>query len=243
MVREVQQDFERLKGFIESYEIAGLLGNESYATPLKQGHSAYLALLTLWAEIKHRFDSGGIEIHGLKIEKGNTAEILIQEAVSDFGSALFCCLQGAYKPGSMALRSAVENYVRALAGVFSENASATTSVYELFALAKTTPPFSSVDGATALSKLHVGYKELCKHTHTASLDHMARIKSLDHFPTVHADLFQSWVREAKSVVGAIISSFMSAAESLYVTSHFRNRDVFDMHLSSEQRLRLIRGAS
>lgn len=242
MVREVQQDFERLKRFVESYEIASLLANENYATPLRQGHSAYLALLTLWAEIKHRCDGSGIDVHGIKIEKESAAELLIQEAVSDFGSALFCCLQGAYKPGAMALRSAVENYVRALAGAFSPHASATTSVYELFALAKTTPPFSSVDGTSALSKLHISYKELCKHTHTASLDHMARIKSLDHFPTVNADLFQSWAKEARSVTGAIISSFLSAAELLYITSHFRNRDVFDIYLSSEQRLRLIGGS-
>jgi len=241
MAREVQQDLDRLKTFIENYEIATLLESDDYLAPLKQAHSAYLALLTLWAEVKYRCDESGIDVCGINIGKGHPSGLLIQEAVSDFGSALFCCLQGAYKPGAMALRSAIENYVRALAGAFSQTARTTTSVYELFELAKTTPPFSSVDGAPALSKLHVSYKELCKHTHTASLDHMARIKSLDHFPTVDPDLFKSWAKEGRLIAGAIISSFISAAGELYLSSHFRNRDVFDLYLSSDQRLRLVRG--
>lgn len=243
MTRELKKDLEKLKIFVQNYEIASLLGQEHYSNSLKNAHGSYFSLLTLWAEIKHRCGSNGIALHGTKIEKGSTAELLIQEAVSDFGSSLFCCLQGAYKPGSMVLRSAIENYVRAIAGVFSEKAGATTSVYELFDLAKKTPPFSSIDGKSSLSKLHLSYKELCKHTHTASLDKMASIMSLDHFPTADADLFKSWAKEAKSVASAIISSFLTSTDSLYVTSHFRNKDIFDIHLSSQQRLRLIGGGA
>lgn len=241
MVREVQQDLEMLKTFIANYEIGSLLAEASYVTPLRQGHSAYLALLTLWAEIKHRCDGGGFDVLGSIIRTEHRSQVLIQEAVSDFGSALFCCLQGAYKPGAMALRSAVENYVRAMAGLFSTDADTTTSIYELFALAKTTPPFLSLDGKSALAQLHGSYKELCKHTHTASLDHMAKIKSLDHFPTVDQDSFMNWAKEARLVASAIIASFFTAARVVYITSHFRNKDVFDIYLSSEQRLRLARG--
>lgn len=241
MAREVSEDFKQLIDFLKNYQLSALIEEESYCIPLKQGHSAYLALLTLWSALQFNCSRRDIPVLNTLLSQGHPSFQLIQEAVSDVGVSFFCCLHGAYKPGHMALRSAIENYVRSMTGLFNAPALAVTSIYELFDLAKKSPPFLTVDGKLAIGKLQKSYKELCKYTHSATLTHMAGIKSLDHFPTVNEKDFLLWSQEVKRATHSLCSSFFASATGFYKSCHFRSKDIFDLYISKEQRIRLLGG--
>lgn len=241
MVREVSEDFNQLISFLENYQLSALTEDESCRLPLKQGHSAYLALLTLWSALQFNCSQRDIRILNTLLAKGHPSFQLIQETISDVGSSFFCCLHGAYKPGHMALRSAIENYVRSMTGLFNAAALAVTSTYELFDLAKTSPPFLTIDGKIAIGNLQKSYKDLCKHTHSATLTHMAGVKSLDHFPTVDEAAFLLWSQEVKRTTCSMCSSFFASATGFYQSCHFRSKDILDPYISKEQRLRLLGG--
>lgn len=241
MAREVDDDFKHLTNFVDDYSLTALLKETAYRPPLKQGHSAYLALLTLWSAIQFNCDQRPVPVLNSALIKNGLSLQLIQEAISDVGSSFFCCLHGAYKPGNMALRSAIENFVRSMTGLFNATALTVTSVYELFDLAKTSPPFLTMDGGVAIERLQRSYKDLCKYTHSATLAHMAGIKSLDHFPTLDEDAFSRWSQEVKATTSSMISSFVASATGFYQSCHFRTKDILDPYISREQRLRLLGG--
>ncbi|HEX7636152.1 MAG TPA: hypothetical protein VF427_12850 [Noviherbaspirillum sp.] len=242
MAREVDEDYKRLTDFLDDYNLTALLNEPPYRLSLKQGHAAYLALLTLWSAIQFNCAQRPIPVLDKTLTEDDHSFRFIQEAISDVGSSFFCCLHGAYKPGNMALRSAIENFVRSMTGLFNATALTATSVYELFDLAKTSRPFLATDGKIAIERLQKSYKELCKYTHSATLAHMAGIQSLDHFPTLDKDTFSDWAQEVKATTSSIISSFAASATGFYQSCHFRTKDILEPYISREQRLRLLGGA-
>lgn len=240
MPRSVDTDFAQLVQFLQNYSLIGLAHADGYAENLKKGHKAYLVLLTLWSAIEHAAENGSISITGALLDKNSNSYHLLKEAISDFGSAYFCCIHGAYKPAHMALRSNIENFTRAMTGLHCPKALTTTSVYELFDLAKSHPPFNT-EGTAYLNTLQQIYKELCKYSHSASLSHMAGICALQHFPTFEPPGFRCWADNAKRVMQNEISSFIAFCPSLYTDVHYKLREVIDIGLDPKIRLAILGG--
>lgn len=108
MTRECISDFEKLKSFINGYEIVKNLQEAEYTSSLKKMHKCYFASITWNAELlnhKTRF---------FEAESRSTEDIVfrLSEVVSDLGISLFNWLSGGYKACNVMLRVAIENFIR-----------------------------------------------------------------------------------------------------------------------------------
>jgi hypothetical protein len=107
-------------------------------------------------------DKKRLNLCDVKIAKDSRELVFLKECVSDIGSGFFCCFHGTYKPAHMALRSGIENFMRFIAGAFDSGAITTTSIFELFDIAKPTPPRRM---SRRLAKVHLRSRDRTKTFH------------------------------------------------------------------------------
>lgn len=239
MTRSVEEDFEQLCDYLREYSLSGL-SNESTRKPMiKKAHKLYLATLHLWAQCQHVLKYQELCFYGVKINSDSELLFFFREAISDVGNGYFCCLHGAYKPAHMALRSSIENFLRFMAGGFEKNALTTTNISELFQITKRTAPFSG-EKSKQWSKLHGNYKELCKFTHSASLEHMSGVHALSHFPSFNDDEFLSWNNYATSICTAMAITLCLADHAIYLKSHYKIKEVIEILLPTTATLEIRR---
>lgn len=239
MARAIDHDFEALKKFIEKYSINSVVETPNQLVIIKSAHKSYLAFLQFWAIFLDEAEKDGLNIYGQKVQGTDLEFTHFREAISDVGSGLFCCLHGAYKPAHMALRSSIENYLRFSAGVFDKQALTTTSVYDLFDIAKNTQPFADYR-SVYFGQLRSSYVELCKYSHSASLAHMAGIHALQHFPSFDEDTFLEWLKHAKCCTASMICVTVLGQPSLYLGAHFQAKEMLDELIPQPIRLALLK---
>jgi hypothetical protein len=118
MVRSVEKDFETLVSFLSKYSLKELAALDAGRACAKKGHKVYLSFLTLWAECLLSANQGKLRITD-KLVVADSRELLhFRECVADVGGSFFCCLNGAYKPAYMSLRSSIENFLRFICSSF-----------------------------------------------------------------------------------------------------------------------------
>lgn len=242
MARDIDADFRLLKDFIDKYSLASIGQTESQLGVVKRAHKAYLPFLQFWSICLDEVATGEFSLFGQLIDAASQEFAHLREAVSDIGSGLFCCLHGAYKPGHMALRSSIENFLRFSASLFDERALTTTSIYELFDLARVTAPFAD-SRVTYIDKLRSNYSDLCKYTHSASLEHMVGIHALAHFPSFDEQVFDGWLTYAKSSMSSMAAVTVLGYPSIYLKAHFSAVELLDLLIPQSDRLVLLRGKS
>ncbi len=240
MAREIDADFLQLTDFLKSYRLDGIEQKPDQLKVVRAAHKAYLPFLQFWAICLDKAGRGAFQFLGKGITSESPELPFLRETVSDTGSGLFCCLHGAYKPGHMALRSAIENFLRFASAPFDPSALTTTSVYDLFDLAKATPSFADSRKAY-LSQLRSCYVSLCKFSHSATLSHMAGIHALAHFPSFDAKAFQGWLELANACMCCIATVTVICAPLIYLDSHFAAREMLDQLLPQPERILLLRG--
>lgn len=240
MARAIETDFEHLKDFLTSYTLAQVVTTPQQLAAVKSAHKIYLPFLQLWSICSDEATKGSFVLFGRTIDIKDIEFAHLREAISDTGSGFFCCLHGAYKPGHMALRSSIENFLRFAAGAFDKSAAKTTSIYKLFDIARRTEPFSGLRGA-CIKELHTNYVALCKYSHSASLAHMEGIHALAHFPTFDENAFQAWLGMARPCMGAIATVIAQGHPSLYLDAHFAAKELLDELIPQPARLLLLKG--
>lgn len=238
MVRRVDDDFDALRAYLNSYSLQQLLANEGGKRAAKAGHRLYLCLLHLWAECSSNADKKHLKLAGAIVLPNSLEFAHLRECVSDVGVGFFCCIQGAYKAGQMCLRSSIENFLRFIVSPYNKKALTTTSIYELFDIAKVSPPFQG-DGAKILINLRGTYSELCRYTHSGSLGHMVGIHALSHFPSLDSKAFQGWVRNGKKLVECFGSIMVLEAPNLFLKAHYSNKEVLEILIPEKIRLKLL----
>lgn len=237
MSRLISNDFIEFSHYLSMYSLEG--AKHSTNAELKRAHKYYYSILNLWAQFQYNLNHKGVFVDGYKIEKESALIPFLREAISDIGSGLFCCIHGAYKPAHMSLRSSIENFLRFSSGCFESEALTTTSVHRLFAVAKHTPLFSK-NNTYFYSDLKSSYGELCKYTHSASLDYMFGVHALSHFPAIDKKSFESWNRHVESICKVIINSLVLSDPGVYLKAHFKVKEVLDVVLSDEVRVAILR---
>lgn len=226
MSREVDRDFVLLRNFVRDYRLQQILENPNGVRVLKAAHKSYLPFLQLWALCSDAASNGNLVLFGEPITDAGRELKFLRETVSDVGSGMFCCLHGAYKPGHMALRSGIENFLRFATGPFNPSAMDTTSVYELFDFAKIVPSFSGCN-SVFFQALRQDYVELCKFTHSASSEHMLGIHALSYFPSFDDTLFQDWLSLAKSCMIAMATVILRGMPVLYRSAHYSAKEILE----------------
>lgn len=240
MSRVVDSDFVLLQAFLESYRLPQLGANSDLLSIVKRAHKYYLAFLQFWAIFSAKALAGEVKFFGEDMA-GDGAEIqFLRETVSDIGSSFFCCLHGAYKPGHMALRSGIENFLRFASGSFDQSALVTTSISDLFDLSKEVTPFSG-NRKQYLNQLRSDYADLCKFTHSASIDHMAGVNALVHFPSFDKGSFEGWLRVTKACMTTMVSVTIVGAPPIYLDAHFTAKEIMDILIPRAERILILKG--
>jgi hypothetical protein len=242
MIRFVKQDFERLQAYLENYGLSADLGAKAREELLKRAHKSSLAMLQAWGATEGLAAENALLLKGRLVLPTSSHFNQIAEYFSDIVSALFASMHGLYKPAHMSLRSAIETFVRGVAGPFSTEAETTTSVYRLFEIAGNQTPFLGASNAFFI-KLHEHYSELCLFTHSATPAHMARNYALATFPKHDTLQMKVFVRHFESIVAASLSALVLANPNVYLNIPPLAREVLDEVLPTPVKISALGGSS
>ncbi|MER0498846.1 hypothetical protein ABR855_12430 [Aeromonas hydrophila] len=230
MSRIIANDFDRLMEYIRTYSVTDEIQNAELRKELKKGHKHYLPLLYLWSRVDSLSRAGALSLSGKIIIDAKTTSYL-EESISDIAGSFTCCIHGNYKPAFMLLRSSIENYLRFFTSNFNGDAKTTTVISHLFEISKTTPIFQDPNN-NYLTLLKQIYGELCAYTHTASPDNMTKIHAISHFPRFNAKDFKKWNGYALRIASIILQATLLANKTLYLSAHFKTKEVFEDMLPS-----------
>ena len=221
MTRECSEDFERIKSYINGYDISKNLSNKKYASSLKRMHKCYFSAVTWNAELLHNKE----HFVAISSDYNNDIVFRLAEAVSDLGSSLFNWSNGNYKASRVLLRVAIENFIRGVSSIEDKTQLSEKNVYQLFSNASDQNTLKQHEKITSCyESLHSDYKLLCEDAHTATVQNMAHITSLADLPTFDRtkseDNASVYVRVSKNMT----SMFCLLFNSFYQNMHHRNRE-------------------
>jgi hypothetical protein len=235
MARLIDQDFARLQIYLNEYSLADTLNSKAREQLIKRAHKNCLASLQLWAIAEHLISTRSFFILGTKVKPESVHIDLFSECFSDITSSFFSSLHGLYKPANMSLRSAIETFVRSIAGLYSKEAETTTSVYTLFELAKSCKPFLGAS-QTSFDVLHQQYILLCDHTHSATSAHMIQNHAMSNFPKQDINKLKTWVRHYELTINAILSICIFANPKLFLNAPPKAQDIYEAVIAKGPRL-------
>jgi hypothetical protein len=240
MSRLADKDFARLVTFLDEYRMSDSFKSNNRKQLIRRGHKHCLAALQVWSIAEHLAKNETLLIKGATFAPASSQLDQLSECFSDITSSFFSALHGLYKPAHMSLRSAIETFIRSIAGLFSVEAANTTSVYRLFELARDCEPFS---GAAKLhfETLHHQYGQLCNFTHSATPAHMIKNHALSNFPKHGTEHMREWVRHYEATIRAIMSILVFSNRDVYLHASPQAQDVYEEVLPREARLFALGG--
>ena len=127
MTREISADFQILEEFIQKFNLSTIAGNQELLRQIKPMHKKLYSLMTFVVEVSYSNKNGNLFTdNGLRY---------LKESVSDLGQALFCWIQGAYKPSNLILRSSIETFIKSISGEKEPTIYKEKSMYKVFDIA------------------------------------------------------------------------------------------------------------
>lgn len=235
MARLIDLDFSRLELFLNAYTLSDVLKSKVREQLIKRGHKYCLSALQMWAMTERLAGVGELHLNGIALNSTSPQLDQVAESFSDLTSALFAALHGLYKPAHVSLRSAIETFVRGMAGLDSPEAASTKSVFKLFELARGCDAFSNA-AAPHFEVLHQQYIQLCSFTHSATPAHMVKNHAMSNFPKQDIESLRNWVRHNELTIRAMLSVLIFSNRSLYLKSTPQVQDVYEDTIPKEVRL-------
>lgn len=226
MSREIKEDFDKLKSFIESYELKTVNSNKEFSKLLALKHRKYLSFLTYIAETIYQINENITKDSRLEERFFTHA----RESVSDCGNAIFCWVHGAYKPASTTLRSSIENFIRSIGQIENVDIASEKNMYKVFDLAKSVSLFNNGQSKDSFTRLHGNYKILCNYVHSSDKGFMVHLSALSFFPNFN----QTEAKKIEKLVVEIISDFLIILSlsfpSIFHAMHHRNKAIVSSSL-------------
>lgn len=220
MTRECRADFLRLEEYISNYSISCNLNKNDYVAAAKRMHKVYFSLINWHVEYKYQLD-----LFSKEYTSNKDVLVRLSETVSDIGSSQFNWLNGSYKAARVMLRSAIENFVRALGAIEDNSLLAEKSVFKVFEKANNSSVFNTSNTINnAYQLLHSRYVILCKDTHTATSNNMEHITSLADYPQYIASKSDSTKDLFVSIVQNILLILCLTFNKIYHSMHHRNKE-------------------
>lgn len=221
MTREVISDYEKLLKYIDTYTISDLVSNKYFKSQLVMIHKNYIALLTIMSELDHQNKQGSVSEIALNDDFFN----YILESVSDIGNAIFCWINGAYKPSRIMMRSSIENFIRGVGVLEYADILLEKNIYKLFDTAKDLNIFSTpLIRNECYSELHKFYKELCADVHTGGKKHMVHLNALKHFPHYDKKVANSTAEIICTITNNVVAFLCITFKDTYHLMHHRNKE-------------------
>lgn len=207
MVKGSTDRISEFQAFLSQFRISDPLSDKAAATSFLECDREFFALL-LW----------GLDQDIYAAQALPDAKVHLRESLSDIASSIFCTVINLNKPAMMALRSAVENFVKFVILNSGADISDTKSTYELndrFRLIFATRP--------VVVRYHVGnllriYSDLCMYVHSASPDFMNIDVAYRELLSPNPEKYKSALAVAENIsksMSAIILSVVGSPSNLH----------------------------
>lgn len=232
MSREVTQDFEELKKFLEEYKLEKVFQNEEITEELKKTHKKYFSLLTLISELEPVVDDISFNP---KLTKSQFSYLV--ESSSDIGTAIFQSVNGSYKSARMLLRSSIETFFKGFCmedidGILTEK-----RIFVIFDAIKELDYFKQDTQKALLHTCLDEYSELCKDIHTASVANMQNLTALKYFPSYEKSKMYDISERIIKLIPIFLFFTCNKFNPQYQNMHHRNKE--NILLSIRKKLRPI----
>jgi hypothetical protein len=235
MSRVADVDYALLEDFLATYRVPVDLGAQVRGLLLKRCHRQLLAALQIWGRLSALAASGSFHVNAMPMDATEETFSYVGEYFSDLVGVMGCAVHSLYKPANMLLRSAVESFVRGLAGLTSLEAKETKSVYRLFELAAHQQVFQDASEVD-FSALQQVYGQLCLHVHSATPAQRAGAHHVSAHMRHDTAKLKELVVTMERVNGAALSVLVRTERRLYTANSARVQDLLDEVLPKDVRL-------
>lgn len=224
MAREINADFSELLAFFESYSLKDHIIKEEF----KSLHKNYYCFLSFVYGV---ILSGEHKIPDQVIER-------MRETSSDLGTVILLLANGSYKPANLMSRSAIENFMKALAFMVDEKSLSEKSLFNLIDTAENFNMLTEKDLKDKFNQLKSYYGSLCAHVHTATIKEMEHISALNTLPRFDKVKHQSLSKIIINIVNAMLYIYIWIFRNAFFSLSEPLRSVVLTVMTKEQR-RLI----
>ncbi|MGF1727710.1 hypothetical protein [Photobacterium nomapromontoriensis] len=220
--RLIQEDFEHLKVFVADYQLPKA-DNIEYFKNLKRTHKVYFSVLELHSVCK------GLD--PLKGDLNSTFGKYLGESISELGSSLFVSLHGCYKGSDQILRSAIENFLKAIGSTVHPDIASIKNTYEVIEKAEDANVFKTKEIKDKYRKLKGLYSKLCASVHTATESNMQNVGALGYFPYFEVKSSTQFMTNYIDVASSILDILCWKYRVEYPKVHYKSKDIIDVSLS------------
>ncbi|PAD67943.1 hypothetical protein CHH83_16280 [Bacillus sp. 7586-K] len=219
MSREISNDCNQLIDFLKEYNFETHLSNNKFRAQLTSMHKKVFGFLTFIAEVD--FQNAQVQFFNEKSLN------YFKESGSDLIQALFCWVNGTYKPAEMLLRSSIETFLKAVLGNNDEEIFIEKSMYQILEMAKIHHFFKGDSKKEEhYSILHSNYKLLCMTTHTASIDEFISVNTLKLLPRFNPKTSEQFSKLFISTVNMFLGTILINFHKEIYKMHPMNRTNF-----------------
>lgn len=214
MNRIIQKDYEKLLSYFSDYNLKNIIEDTSFQNSVKSIHRKLYAYIVFKNEAvsKHFFSSDIVETY-------------YSEVGSDLILSLFCWTNGAYKSSEFQLRSAIENFFKAILYSEKNDIIFCKNVSEIMDFATNSTIFSNDICQSHLNKIKNTYSNLCAFVHSSpeKLSSQDALIQLPKYNQISADEF---TKNYHTVVNGILSIIYYTYYTFIFSMHPTNRDLF-----------------
>lgn len=223
MNRIIQQDYEKLISYFSNYNLKAIIKDISFQNNIKSIHRKLYAYIVFKNEAvsKHFFPSDIMETY-------------YDEVSSDLILSLFCWANGAYKSSEFQLRSAIENFSKAILYPERNDIIFCKNVSEIMDFATASSIFDNDICKSHLNKIRNTYSNLCAFVHSSpeKLSSQNALIQLPKYNQINADEF---TKNYHTVVNGILSITYYTYYTFIFSMHPTNRDLFLQGLTTSDK--------
>lgn len=212
MSRRINKDFNAFREFLSKYNLTSYTSVPQQIDSCKGMHKKLFGLLVFNAEFKSQ-------------GQYPDSSTFLEEMASDLLLALFCVVQGMYKPAKLQLRCSIEIFLKSLIMIDTPVIIQEKSVYAIFDAAKIDSHFTTQIGQNCVDSLHNDYATLCRTVHSDPnvMNPMSALSMLPQYDqTLHQEVSSIFVRTLESCLGLLYLNFPAVVDQM----HPENREDF-----------------
>lgn len=219
MNKNIDKDANKSIEYLKKYGLESSFANSEFVVEYKKIHKKAFGYLVLFSEIEKQ-----------NVKKKNLEEqsiLYLKESVSDVIQSVFVWTNGAYKASDLLLRSSIENFSKAIIGNTNSAVYTEKSVYKIFEMIDQMEKFHIIIGKEPLNiMLHRVYTELCKATHTSTVNNMDPVIALKVLPKFEKKRAEEFRKKIEILIDGYMGFFLANYRGVVENMYRQNTDIF-----------------
>lgn len=226
MNRIIQQDYEKLLSYFSDYSLNNIIQDTTFKNNVKCLHRKLYAYLVFKneAESNHLFSSDIMENY-------------YGEVGSDLILSLFCWANGAYKSSEFQLRSAIENFLKAILYTEQNDIILCKNVSEIMDFATSSTVFNNNICKSHLDKIRNTYSSLCAFVHS-SPEKLSSQSALIQLPKYNKASADEFTKHYQTILNSLLSIIYFTHYTFIFSIHPTNRELFLQGLTTTDKAKI-----